>query len=67
MIAGVCGGLAEYLDTDPTLIRVIWALLVLFAGTGVVLYLILWVIMPPDLPDSPRPAPGRRHRPCVFA
>ena len=42
-IAGVCGGLAEYFDLDPTLVRVLWLLLVLFAGTGVLVYFILWI------------------------
>lgn len=48
MIAGVCAGLARYFDMDPTLIRVIFVLLGLFAAGGVLLYLILWVIMPLD-------------------
>jgi phage shock protein PspC (stress-responsive transcriptional regulator) len=46
-IAGVCGGLAEYFDLDPTLVRIVWLLLVLFAGTGVLAYLILWIALPP--------------------
>ncbi len=45
-IAGVCGGLAEYFDLDPTLVRVVWLLLVLFGGTGVLAYLILWIALP---------------------
>lgn len=53
MIAGVCGGLAEYLAIDPTLVRVVWVLISLLAGVGVLLYLILWVIMPLDLPAAP--------------
>jgi phage shock protein C len=46
-IAGVCGGLAEYFDLDPTLVRIVWLLLVLFAGTGILAYLILWIALPP--------------------
>ena len=47
MIAGVCGGLAEYLNVDPTLIRVIWALVTLgSAGVGLIAYIICAVIMP---------------------
>ena len=46
MIAGVCGGLAEYFETDPTLIRLIWVAMVLIAGTGLLLYLIAWIIVP---------------------
>jgi phage shock protein C len=54
MIAGVCGGLAEYFGVDPTIIRVIWVLITLLAGFGVLLYLILWLVMPLDLPELPR-------------
>ena len=44
-IAGVCGGLAEYLNIDPTVIRVIWALVGL-SGAGLVAYLICALIIP---------------------
>lgn len=54
MIAGVCGGLAEYFGVDPTIIRVIWVLITFLAGFGVLLYLILWLVMPLDLPEPPR-------------
>ena len=47
-IAGVCAGIANYFDLDPTLVRVIWILLVCVAGTGVLAYLIAWVVMPED-------------------
>lgn len=46
MIAGVCAGFAEYLDVDPTIVRVVYILLIFFAGVGVLLYLILWLIIP---------------------
>ncbi|MFO7661840.1 MAG: PspC domain-containing protein [Chloroflexota bacterium] len=46
MIAGVCTGLAAYLGVDPTLIRVIFVLLAIFGGGGLLIYLILWLIMP---------------------
>jgi phage shock protein PspC (stress-responsive transcriptional regulator) len=46
MIAGVCGGLAEYLGMDATIVRVIYALLVLFGGVGILLYIILALLMP---------------------
>ena len=47
-LAGVCGGLGEYLDVDPTLVRLIWALLTIFSGFvfGVVGYFIGWIVMP---------------------
>ncbi len=46
MIAGVCGGLAQVLDIDPTIVRLVFVLLALLGGHGVLLYLILWLIMP---------------------
>ena len=46
MIGGVCAGLAEYLDIDPTIVRIVWVLMVLFAGFGILRYVILWLIMP---------------------
>lgn len=46
MIAGVCAGLGKYLDIDPTVIRVLFALLAAFGGGGLLLYLVLMVIMP---------------------
>ena len=45
-IAGVCAGIANYFDLDPTLVRVIWILLVCVAGTGVLADLIAWAVMP---------------------
>lgn len=46
MIAGVCAGFGEYMDMDPTVVRVIYVLLVFFAGVGILLYLILWLVIP---------------------
>ncbi|MBR5144457.1 MAG: PspC domain-containing protein [Clostridia bacterium] len=45
-ICGVCGGLAEYLGIDSTIVRLILVLLVLFAGTGVLAYIIAALVMP---------------------
>ena len=45
-IAGVCGGLAQYFDIDATLVRVVFVLLALFSGGGLLLYVILWLVMP---------------------
>ncbi len=48
MVAGVCGGLGEYLDVDPTLIRLLFVFAVLAGfGSGVVLYIIMAIVMPP--------------------
>lgn len=48
VFAGVCGGLAEYFDFDPVLVRIGYAFLTLFTAlfSGVVLYLVMWLIMP---------------------
>lgn len=48
MIAGVCAGVARYFGLDATLIRVIWVLLVCLAGTGILAYLICWLIIPEE-------------------
>ena len=46
MIAGVCGGIAEYFDVDTTLIRLLTVLFVLLGGAGVAVYIIAWIIIP---------------------
>ncbi len=47
MVGGVCGGLAEWLGWDPTLVRILYTILTIFtAFSGVIVYLILWIIMP---------------------
>ena len=58
LLLGVCGGLAEYFDADPTLVRIGFVLVALLAGTGLVLYIALALIMPsPDMADAhPRDA-----------
>ena len=45
-IAGVCAGLADYLDIDATLVRRLWILFTLLGGSGILAYLIFWLIMP---------------------
>jgi len=47
-LAGVCAGLGEYFDIDPTLIRVLWLLAVIFGGTGILAYIIAWIVMPEE-------------------
>ncbi|MBU0980548.1 MAG: PspC domain-containing protein [Nanoarchaeota archaeon] len=47
MIAGVCGGLGEYFNTDPTLVRLLWVLGTLITGgAGVLGYILAWIIIP---------------------
>lgn len=46
IIGGVCGGLAEYFDIDPSLVRLLAVALFLGAGTGLLAYLIAWLVIP---------------------
>lgn len=46
MIAGVCGGLGEYLNVDPTIMRLVAVLLVFADGIGLIAYIIAWIIIP---------------------
>lgn len=46
MIAGICGGLAEYFGLDPTWIRLIFILFFLLGGTALLIYIIMWIIVP---------------------
>ena len=52
MLAGVAGGIARYLNTDVTLIRIIIAALVLFTGAGLALYVAAWLLIPADGEDQ---------------
>jgi phage shock protein PspC (stress-responsive transcriptional regulator) len=45
-LGGVCAGLGEYFDVDVTLVRVLWLLAFFCAGTGLLVYLILWIVLP---------------------
>lgn len=47
IFAGVCGGLAEYFDFDPVLVRIAYAFLTVFtAFSGLIFYIVLWIVMP---------------------
>ena len=57
-IGGVCGGIGEYFDKDPTLIRILFILLALFSfGFGILAYLLMWLVTPN------RPAQARGEEP----
>jgi phage shock protein PspC (stress-responsive transcriptional regulator) len=60
-IAGICGGLADYLDLDPTLVRVVTLLLILLGGLSIWIYIILWIIIPsdPKVPQNQKRHVGR--------
>lgn len=48
MIAGVCGGIAEHLGWDPTLVRILYVVISIFSAAfpGILVYVILWILMP---------------------
>ncbi|HLF28051.1 MAG TPA: PspC domain-containing protein [Anaerolineae bacterium] len=48
MLGGVCGGLGRYFGVDPSLIRLVFVLLFVFGGSGFLLYLILWIVLPEE-------------------
>ena len=48
MLCGVCAGIAEYFNLDPTLIRLAWALFCVFGGSGVLAYILAANIIPPE-------------------
>jgi phage shock protein PspC (stress-responsive transcriptional regulator) len=45
-LAGVCGGIAEYLNLDPIIIRVLWVIFSLLYGVGVLAYIVAWLLIP---------------------
>jgi phage shock protein C len=58
MIAGVCGGVGSYFDIDPTLVRIGWVVAVALFGTGLLFYILLWILLPEsdEAWSSTRPA-----------
>ena len=46
VFAGVCGGVAEYFNMDPVIVRVLWVAASLFAGGGLILYIVMAIIVP---------------------
>lgn len=49
MVAGVCSGLGGYLNIDSTIVRLIFVLMFLLGGNGLLVYIILWIVMPSEL------------------
>lgn len=45
-LGGVCGGLADYFNIDPVLVRIIFVLIFIYGGAGLLIYLILWIVIP---------------------
>ena len=48
-VYGVCGGIANYFDVDPTVIRLIWVIFTLVGGSGLIAYIIAAIIMPDEM------------------
>ncbi|HYX67648.1 MAG TPA: PspC domain-containing protein [Terriglobales bacterium] len=61
VIAGVCRGFAEYFDVDVALVRLMWVLVVFFAGGGLLAYVIAWIIMPEEPEVVTVAAPDNAH------
>jgi phage shock protein PspC (stress-responsive transcriptional regulator) len=51
-LAGVCGGLAQYFNLDATLIRVLFVVLAVLGGSGLVIYLLMWILVPEEPEDA---------------
>lgn len=61
ILGGVCAGLARYFDTDPLLIRLIFIVITLAQGAGILLYLLLWILVPEEGVEDP-PGGGQAIR-----
>ena len=57
MIGGVCAGFADYFELDTSLVRIIWVLVGIFGGGGVIAYVICWIVIPLEEYDVAYPSP----------
>ncbi len=64
MIVGVCGGLANYFNIDPVIVRLVFVVAVLFGGVSPLIYIILWIVMPEENAIRVQPALSQ-HPPSV--
>ncbi|HPN37602.1 MAG TPA: PspC domain-containing protein [Melioribacteraceae bacterium] len=53
VVGGVAAGLGNYLNIDPVIVRIIFVLLTIFNGVGLLVYIIMWIIIPADKDDRP--------------
>lgn len=60
MIGGVCGGLGEYFNIDPTIVRLAWIAFAFMGGSGILAYLIAWVVIP-EQGSTPGQGSSRRY------
>ncbi len=52
ILAGICGGIGKYLDIDPIIIRLIFIVLLFTVGSGILIYLIAWILIPLEPEDA---------------
>ena len=63
ILGGVCAGLGEHLDVDPTVIRLIWAVVTLLSvGTGIIIYILAWIIIPEEEDSDGTVSPSGESR-----
>jgi phage shock protein C len=62
LIGGVCGGLGEYFDVDPTIIRLLWVIVILMGGSGILIYLVLWVVIPEKKDNISKKDDGKEEK-----
>jgi len=56
VLGGVCGGLGDYLNTDPVLLRVLWVIFFFCGGMGLLAYILSWIIIPEEPIEPVQPA-----------
>jgi phage shock protein C len=67
MIGGVAGGIAHYLGIDPTIVRLVFVVLAVFGGGGILAYVIAWLVIPEAPLDGPAPTPRSGSNTPVLA
>ena len=65
-IAGVCGGLGEYFNIDPTFLRIIFVLLIFADGIGIIAYIIAWIVMPQRPLEAAGVEPQEKNEPVKY-
>jgi phage shock protein C len=64
-IAGVCGGFAEHMGVDSTVVRLVWLMLAFLGGWGIIGYFVAWIIMPEEPEHAPAPAATQSAQPAA--
>jgi phage shock protein C len=62
VVAGVCGGIAHYVGVDPLMVRIVFVILAILHGAGILIYFVLWLLMKPPLDEPAAPGLGDRLR-----